>query len=232
MKKLTKAVKRRLAQLKRHKHHPLLHKIHRKHKISYKTLFYMKEYGRKSHISSVIIRESLKGLTISFILSIFGGIKLEAIKSNFITFIPLLILLPALNDMVGSYSMTFISKVSTLLFTKNIAKQWWKSEDIRRIIQTIISVVLISAVYIGVISSIIAYMKGFPLTVGSIAKVLEVSLLTSIVMVGVVIVISAFGVFYVYSKKEDPDNLVIPIMTSVADLGTILIFALVVSLIF
>lgn len=231
MKKLTLGLRRKLTRLRRYEHHPIIHRIHKSHQISRKTLFYMKEYGRNSHVASVILKESMPALAIALAVGVFGGISLQAVQSNFILFLPLIILLPALNDMIGDYSMIMVSRLSTLVFTRNV-KNWWVSDDIRKIIRTILFVAAFSAVYIGSASSLLAYLKGFTITLASVTKVIQVSLLTTSSMVCIVLIISAFGVFYVYRRKEDPNNLVIPIMTSVADLGTILVFALAVNLIF
>lgn len=232
MKKLTINLKKRLAKIRRYKHHPLIHRIHETHKISHKTLFYMKEYGQKSHIVSVILKESLLALTIAFLVGIIGGISLQTVKSNFIAFLPLLILLPALNDMVGDYGMIIVARLSTLVFTRHIPRNWWMSEEVRKIMRTIVSVAILSSVYIALVSSVIGYFKGLPLALDSIIKVVEVSFITTLAMVVMVIVLSTFAVLYVYKRKEDPNNIVMPLMTSIADLGTILIFALLVSLIF
>ncbi len=232
MKQLTTNLKRKLMEIKRHEHHPLLHKIYKTHKISHKTLFYMKEYGRKSNVTYTIIKESLLALIIAFIIGTVSGISLQNIKANFLLFAPLIILLPSLNSMSGNYSMIMVSRLSTLIFSKGPKRNFLVSEDIREIIRTIISVAILSAIYIGILSSIIAYFKGFMLNLGSVLKVIEVSLLTTLFMTSIVTILSAFSVFYVYSKKEDPNNIVMPLMTPIADLGTILVFALTVNLIF
>jgi len=46
-----------LRKIKRHKYHPLVHKLHRKHNISKKTLFYVKEYGPHTNVPKTIIKE-------------------------------------------------------------------------------------------------------------------------------------------------------------------------------
>ena len=232
MRSIANSLKSQLRKIKRHEHHPLVNRIHKSHKISHKTIFYMKEYGPESHVASVILKESLFALVIAFAFGVAGGVSLQVLESNLIFLLPLIILLPSLNDMVGDYSMIVVSRLSTLIFTKGALRNWWKSEDVHKIIRTIIIIALLSATYMGVASSFIAYMKGFSLTASSVIKVLQVSLFTTLVMTGVVIIISATSVFYVYKRKEDPNNLVMPIMTSVADLGTILVFALMVRLIF
>ena len=46
--------------MRRPEHTPTIFQLHKKKKISYKTLFYMKEYGPRSHVTSVIMKESIK----------------------------------------------------------------------------------------------------------------------------------------------------------------------------
>lgn len=232
MKRLTPAITRKIRKLKRFQSYPIEHKIYKTHKISHKTLFYMKEYGNRSHIMSVILKESLLPLMIAFAVGLIGGINLQAIKGNFVAFLPLIILLPSLNDMIGDYSMIMISRLTTLIFSRRVPRNLWISQEVRDLIKTIISVAIFSALYIGLMSSIIAYLKGFMISTETTIKVLEVSLITTFLMVGLVILIAALGVFYVSRQQEDPNNLVMPIMTSVADFGTILVFAITVKLIF
>src|SRR3990167_2010559 len=93
----------KLQKIKREKYHPLIHKIHKKHKISRKTLFYVKEYGPHTNVPKTIIKESIKILLFASIISSFGGLALENIKTIFISITPLIILLPILNDMIGDY---------------------------------------------------------------------------------------------------------------------------------
>jgi hypothetical protein len=59
-KKIPQHVKRKIMKMKRRYHHPEQHLIRKKHRISHRTLFYMKEYGPRSHVASVIIKESIK----------------------------------------------------------------------------------------------------------------------------------------------------------------------------
>lgn len=232
MKKLTTALKRRLQHLERRRHHQLIHRIHRTHRISYRTLFYMKEYGRRSHVAGVIMRESILALFISLVLSVFGGVTMESIRQQFVSFMPLIILLPALNDMMGDYSMILTSKLSTLAFVRNGMKKWWSSTDMKRIARSILLVAAVSALYIGVASSLVAYLKGFELGAGSIIRVVVVSAITTLVMIVLISIMAVFGVSYIYRKREDPNSIVMPVLTSVADMGTILVFALVVGVVF
>ncbi len=179
-----------------------------------------------------IIKESLKILILASILSSIGGVSLQSIEKKLFLILPLLILLPGLNNMIGSFGTIMSSKFTTLLFLGKINDRWWKSRDLTAIIWTLLAVSLISAVYIGLLSNLIAYWKGFAITTEMISKVIVVSLFATSLLVTLIISISIIAGFRVYKKNKDPDNFLIPITTSIADLGSMLIFSGLVYLLF
>src|SRR3989344_6261647 len=243
-KKLTGKYKRRIVKLKRKHHHPLVHHIHKKHNISYKTLLYMKEYGPKSHISHVIIRESLKILILASIISSVGGVGLNSIQNKLFTILPLIILLPALNSMIGSYGAIVSSKFTMMLYlgkirgtsAGNIPKTYFfpflKNENLHKLFFTLLCIGIISAVYMSLLSVGIAYIKGFEISLGLILQILEISLISVIILVSLIFTISVSVGLWIYRKKEDPNNFLIPIATSIGDLGSMCIFSLLVFLLF
>ncbi|MBI4919218.1 hypothetical protein HY837_04760, partial [archaeon] len=79
---------RKLTLVKKEKHHPLIHHLHKKYNISKKTLFYVKEYGSKSNVPKVIFRESFKILIIASIISLLTGSLLENFKNIFAKILP------------------------------------------------------------------------------------------------------------------------------------------------
>ena len=222
--KLTKEAKKKIVVLKRKKHHPLVHQIHKKHGISHKTLLYMKEYGPRSHVYHVIIKESLKILILASLISALGGIGLQFLNEKFITILPLLILLPALNDMIGDYGSIISSKFTAYLYTGKIKGKWWKSEYTHRMFFTVLTISIFSSLYIGLLSSGIAYVKGFQLTIDLMLKIIEISIASTLLLVAIIFTISITMGLYFYKKQEDPNNFLIPITTSIADLGSMLVF--------
>ncbi|MFH1294798.1 MAG: hypothetical protein ABIH90_02555, partial [Candidatus Aenigmatarchaeota archaeon] len=62
-----------IRRLKRKQYHPIIHTVHKTHKISKRTLFYIKEYGSDANVPRVIIRESLRILILASIISSVGG---------------------------------------------------------------------------------------------------------------------------------------------------------------
>ncbi len=230
--KLSSNYRRRIVKLKRKHHHLLVHRIHKKHNISYKTLLYMKEYGPKSHVSHVIIKESIKILILASILSSMGGFGLNSIQNKLFTILPLIILLPALNSMIGGYGAIVSSKFTTMLYLGKIRGKWWNNENLHKLFFTILIIAIISSVYMSVLSAGIAYLKGYQITSGLILKMVEISLVSAIILVSLIFTISISVGLLIYRKKEDPNNFLIPIATSIGDLGSMGIFSLLVFLLF
>ena len=223
---------KKVTKLKRHEHHPVLHHLHRRYGISRKTIFYMKEYGPRSHVAHVIVKESLKILIMASIISSIGGIGMESISSRLVTIIPLLILLPALNDMVGDFGCIVSSKFTNMLYLGKVGNKWWRSRHLHTLFLVILSTSFITSVFIGVAASVIAYWSGFSLTLDVFLKVLSIAVLSNIILVTVIFTISIIGGLGIYHKNEDPNNFLIPIATSVADLLNLAIFAALVVMFF
>lgn len=218
--------------LQRHKYHKLIHKIHYKRRISYRTLFYMKEYGPNSHVASTIVKQSLKILLLASIISTIGGIHLKAVQDNFIAIIPLVILLPALADMIGDFATIASSKFTTMLYLGRVKGNFWKSPHIHDLLHTLMSVAIISSVYIGVVSYLIAAARGYGFALLSLAKIVAISMIATVSLVLIIMLVSMAGGVYIFKKKEDPNNFLIPISTSIADLGSLALFSLLVTLFF
>jgi cation transporter-like permease len=96
----------------------------------------------------------------------------------------------------------------------------------------ILGVSLIGAFYVSTLSSLIAYLKGFPFSPLPYLKILLITTLTTFFLVSLIAVIVIVAGNYFIKKKEDPDNTLIPITTSIADLGSMLIFSLLIYLLF
>lgn len=228
---LLKRIKR-IEKLKRKYHHPMLHKVRAEHHISGRTLYAVKEYGKKSNVSHVIIKESIKILLLASAISSVGGFALQTIEQKITSIIPLLILLPALNDMIGDFGTVVSSKFTKLIYLDQIKGSVWRSKEVHGLFMKVISIALASSVYIGAVSYAIAYLRGFAFSLTLLLKILELSIVATIIIVSVIFFISiGFGA-YICSKREDPNNFLIPISTSIADLGSIAIYSAMIILFF
>mgnify|MGYP001615295217 CR=1 FL=1 len=220
-----------LRKIEREKHHPLIHKIHKKHNISKKTLFYIKEYGEHSHVAKTIIKESIKILILASILSSFGGFALEKIKTIFISITPFIILLPSLNGMIGNFGTIISSKFSTMLYEGKVKTKWWKSWEITQLFSQLLLLALISAIASSFLALGITWFKeGISIILA--AKVFLIVILDIILITTIIFFIAIYAGFHYFRKKEDPNNFLIPITTSIADFSNMIILTTLIILFF
>ena len=214
---------KQVQQLKRRRFHPLLHHIHKKHKISRKTLFYIKEYGPHSNVPKTIIRESLKVLLFASLLSSVGGFAIESVRQLFLSVLPLLLMLPALNSLIGDFGIVLSSHFSTLLHEGRLRKGWKTNKELHTLFLQLIIVSLITTAASTLLAVVLAAAAGFPATVPIALKILSITLLDILLLAAVLFLFTVTAGLYFYHKKEDPNNFLIPLTTSVADFGNMLL---------
>ena len=187
---------------------------------------------KKESVKLKIIKESVKVLIFASILSSIGGLGLESIKDKIFVILPIIILLPALNDMIGDLGIIITSKFTTALYLKKFKRPFLKSHFVRHIINQILPIGTMASIYIALLALFISMFKGFQLNLMIFLKVISISLITTLTLISFIIIIAILGGFYVYHKKQDPDDVLIPITTAIADLGAMLMLAFLVSVLF
>lgn len=192
----------------------------------------MQEYGPHSNVMATILKESTKMLLFASILSSLGGLSLEAIRPLLLSVMPLLILLPALSDMIGDYGIIFSSKLATMLHEGRIGKKWWNNSDLRRLLCQILIISILTAFISSVAALAISWAFGYELTFLLATKIMAISLLDTIFLVSVLFVVAITAGIHYFRKKEDPNNFLIPITTSVADFGNMIVLSLLVLFFF
>ncbi len=220
---------KKVQKLERKKYHPLIHQVHKKHQISKRTLFYIKEYGSHSHVPRTIIRESIKILIFASILSSLGGLAFEQIKEIFISITPLIILLPTLNGMIGGYGGIFSSKFATLLHEHKQKETLKKA--LKKLMLQLLIISLITAFSASLLALGISSLK-HPATPNLAAKIIAITLIDTLLLITILFCISIGAGIYVWKKQEDPNNFLIPITTSIADFGNMIILAVLIVLFF
>jgi len=222
----------RLRLVKRKKQHPLIHKIHKAHKISHKTLFYIKEYGPNANVPRTIIKESITLLLLLSLISSLGGLSLEHIKSTLLPIFPLIILLPALNDMIGNYGTIISSHFSTLLHEGRVTRRWWLNKELNKLFTQVLVISLLTAVLSAFLALAVSLILHHAAGLTLLFKVVLIAVTDVVLLVSLLFLVAIYAGFYVYRKGEDPNNFLIPITTSLADLGNMALFSFLVLTLF
>lgn len=172
-----------------------------------------------------IIKESILIILFASILSSIGGIGLQSIEDKLTVLLPFLILFPALNGAAGNFGIVISSKFTTLLYEKKINKKWWTSKPLGNLFAQVLAVGFISATYLAFLAVFVAKIQGFESINNLTLKIVAISLISVLILVCLIILISVTAGLYVYKTKRDPDNFLIPLTTSIADLCSMLIFS-------
>lgn len=230
-----KSVHKHLQELCRYKkkeHCELLYKVHKKHGISKKTLFYVKEYGPHTNVTKTILKESIKILLLASLISSIGGLALEQIKETFISLIPLLILLPTLNDMIGDYAAISSSKFATMMVEGKVTRNWWTNKALQKLFVQILLIALITAAVSALLALVISSFSQYAVTTALASKVFAIVMLDVVLLVSILFFTAIVAGLHFYKKREDPNNFLIPITTSIADFGNMIILTGLVVLFF
>jgi len=165
------------------------------------------------------------------ILSSLGGVGLELINEKLIAILPLLIIFPALNNMIGNFGTIISANFTTLLFTNQLRARW-KSKKLKELLHNIFVIAFFSSIALASLASLIAFLRGFPLTSDIFFKILLIVMICTAILVTLICLISVSAGFYYYRIKQDPDNKLIALSTSIADFGALIIFSVLIHLLF
>lgn len=179
-----------------------------------------------------IIYQTPSPLVTAAMISSVGGISLSFVREEVTTILPLLILLPALNNMVGGYGSILASKFTTWLYRGAVPLRWWKSTRLRGLIKNIYLIALFYSLFIAFLASVLSYYQGFSLTTSVFFRIILLGVVTTTALIGCLsLLVIIIGIF-LYQRRLDPDNYLIPFATSIADLGALLAFGGLVHLLF
>lgn len=183
-------------------------------------------------LAKKILKESVKVLIAASIISSVGGVGFEILKAKIAALIPLVIMLPALNDMIGDFGTIISSKFTILLYQKKVHKNWWNSFELGDQFRIISTIALFAAFYLGVLSVIIAHIQGASISIIEALKVIAIAFISTATLVLVIFFLAIIGGLWVYKRGENPNNFLIPITTSVADFSSLILFSLMVAFLF
>lgn len=174
----------------------------------------------------------MKILILASILSSVGGIALHGAQDKIIAVLPLLILLPALNDMIGDFGTIISAKFTTMCYTGKIKENPFRSKYIKDLFATVMIVGFLAAIYIGTIAYFMAYSKGFLFTIDLFFRVVGVAVISTLLIVSFIFVVSVILGIRICAKGEDPSNFLIPLTTSLADLANLAFLSIMAVLLF
>jgi len=175
------------------------------------------------HSLKSILKESIPVLILTSAIAIGAGMILN-LNRDFITLIPgILIIIPSFNQMNGAISSVLSSRLSSALHLGLIQPKLHRTKTLTRNMVAAYIIATLSFMVFGITAWFFNAAMG--ISTGTIMSfpviVFVAGLLTTVVLSVISIVFSYLS----YSRGMDPDNIVIPLLTSTGDfIGIVLLF--------
>ncbi|MFQ6086943.1 MAG: magnesium transporter [Candidatus Bathyarchaeia archaeon] len=161
-----------------------------------------------------VIKESAPALVVAALIDILAGTAMQLRGIEAWVAIPVfLMLVPSLSDLGNDVACIISSRITTLLALGVIHPKWGRNEALEANIAAIVTVGILSSAYLGIINFAIAgfgSVQILPFLAVCVIAVTVLTLLVCVVAIGIA--------FIAWRRGLDPDNVTIPISTSISDL--------------
>ncbi len=158
-------------------------------------------------------------------MGIFSGTLLANNKEILYTFPIILLVLPSLNSLIGDISTVLISRLTSHLYLGTLSPKIQVSDRLKQDFYGLLITILLSLV--ALIS--LGYLFGIATGIEIVNPLLIISIIiiTILILFGLMFVLLFISSIFIFKKGKDPNNFLIPMVTSLADFLTpmlILIF--------
>jgi cation transporter-like permease len=142
-------------------------------------------------------------------VSLIGGIGLEIVAERLLPLVPLIVAMPALNTMAGDYSAIIAAHAGD---PSNATKS--KKE----LIKAVSKAIWVNIIGVLVLSLVIAYQREYLFSSVFVAKFIIFVVFSMVAVVTAMFIITSILDRVLKKQKLNPDDLLIPVVTSISDL--------------
>ena len=188
---------------------------------------YKKSSRTKDYLTSFII------LFITSVISSLGGLSFQSIEVLIAKVLPILVIFPSLNDLMGNFAIIFSSKFTTWLYEGSIKEAYaFDNNKMKKLLKEISFAGFQFSILIAVFGILIAFINEGNLNPLSSIKVILISIIVvQVMIIFLFLLITIIGII-LFKKNKNPDDVLIPISTAIADFLTMIYLATFVLLLF
>lgn len=157
-------------------------------------------------------------------LSLIGGVGLEYISERILPLIPLIIAIPGLNDLVGDYASIIAAHAGDPKENDPAQK--------RALRKSIFTVLIVNIIAIIILSIATSLLRGYKIEPVFLLKFVAFVVGAAFITVSAMFAITQTLKFFLRKKRINPDELLVPVTTSIADIFMLLLVTLAVVLLF
>ncbi|MFO8020500.1 MAG: magnesium transporter [Promethearchaeia archaeon] len=175
-----------------------------------------------------IVKESFLIVVFSSIMGLFSGTVLSASEKVLYAFPILLLIIPSLNSLIGDLSTVLISRLTSHLYIGTIEPTIKFSERLKEDFLGLFYTVLVS---LGLLIGL-----GYLIAINTNIKIVNPLLVIIILLITILFLFCSLFIFlfigaiFLFNKGKDPNNLLIPLLTSLADFLTPFILILLITI--
>ncbi|MFX0023679.1 MAG: magnesium transporter [Candidatus Hermodarchaeota archaeon] len=157
-------------------------------------------------------------MIISSLIGLISGTLLSFSEDLLYTIPMMLLIIPALNSLIGDISTVLVSRLTTHLYIGTLPPKIQKSKRLTEDFYGLIITLLLSLVAL----LIIGYIVGFTSGIRIVNPLLMIFIITiTILLIFFIMFFTLFiGAIFLYKRGKDPNNFLIPFVTSLADFLT------------
>jgi cation transporter-like permease len=165
-----------------------------------------------------IFKESIIIVIISSFIGLISGTVLSFSEDLLYTIPMMLLIIPALNSLIGDISTVLVSRLTTHLYIGTIPPKIQKSKRLIEDFYGLIITLLLSLVSLLVIGYLVGIITGISI----VNPLLMIFIITiTILLIFFIMFFMLFiGAIFLFKRGKDPNNFLIPFVTSLADFLT------------
>ncbi|MFX1345102.1 MAG: magnesium transporter [Promethearchaeota archaeon] len=165
-----------------------------------------------------IFKESIIVVILSSIFGLISGSFLSSNEKILYTIPILLLILPSLNSLIGDISTVLVSRLTTHLYIGTILPKIQKSKRMREDLYGLLITLLLNLLFLFLFGYSIGIISGvklvYPLTLTLIVTA------TILILFFMMFFALFLGAIFLFKRGMDPNNFLIPVVTSLADFLT------------
>lgn len=165
-----------------------------------------------------IFKESIIIVLISSVMGLFSGTVLSNNERVLTSFPIILLVLPSLNSLIGDISTVLVSRLTSHLYIGTLSPKIQHSERLKQDFYGLLITILLSLVALISLGYILGSVIGIEIV--NPFLIISIIIITVLILFGLMFVFLFMGSILIFRKGNDPNNFLIPIVTSLADFLT------------
>ncbi len=151
-------------------------------------------------------------------MGLFSGTLLSNNEKILYSFPIILLVLPSLNSLIGDISTVLISHLTSHLYLGTLSPKIQVSDRLKQDFYGLLMTILLSLVALISLGYLLGIVTGIEIV--NPLLIISIIIITILILFGLMFVLLFISSIFIFKKGKDPNNFLIPMVTSLADFLT------------